>query len=382
MRIGMVVVDLLDVKRVGSERRYGELIRRLRTEGCDVHLFARRWDRDAAQGLACHRIPVGGPEAVLPLVFALGALAVTRRWRSGMDLIHSHAKSLGEDLVSPGGSAHRALLGALDRRDPGWLRLARAWHPRHRSRIVVERWQFRAVRRIVTNSAFSARSLAGAYPAAAGKVQVVHNGIDTEYFSPRVRADVREATRRRLGLAPGQPAFLLVGAGVRRKGTLELLEALAGLAVPAARAILLGRRDAGESVAVDRALDRLRLRDRVTLQDFAPDPRPYYAAADVFVLPTKFDPFSNATAEALACGLPVITTSANGISELMTDGREGFVVADPYDVAGLRAAMAAVLEADRKQMGEAGRGLAETLTWKRHVDAMLQIYADLISESR
>jgi UDP-glucose:(heptosyl)LPS alpha-1,3-glucosyltransferase len=118
----------------------------------------------------------------------------------------------------------------------------------------------------------------------------------------------------------------------------------------------------------------------VILQDFASDPRPYYAAADVFVLPTKFDPFSNATAEAMACGLPVITTAANGVSELFTDGRKGFLVSDANDIGALGQALARMLQTDRIPMAAAARALAETLTWRRHVDAMQAIYAEVLQE--
>ncbi len=380
MRVGMVVVELLDAKRVGSERRYAELIGRLRQEGCEVHLFARSWDARAAEGLTCHRLPVRGPEALRPLAFALAALAATRRWRDRLDLVHSHAKSLGEDVVSPGGSAHRAYLRTLGR-DPTPLHaLARPWHPYHRSALLVERLQFARVRRIVVNSRWSRRQLVAAYPRAARRAGVVYNGVDAEAFSPAGRTELRAAARARLGVGRHEVLFLFVGAGDRRKGLHELLRAFAGLETRPARLLVLGHRDAREETRVSHTLRALRLGDRVLLQPFAPDPRPYYAAADVFVLPTKFDPFSNATAEALACGLPVITTAANGVAELMTDAREGLVLPDPRDVPALLRALERMLDADRARMGEAGRALAETLTWKRHVDAMLGIYADVRRE--
>src|SRR4029079_17104332 len=158
MRIGAVVVDLVDVKRVGSERRYGELLRRLTRRDCELHLFARRWDEAAARDLICHRVPVRGPgarapicprgpargpAALAPLVFALSALRVTRRWRSRLDLVHSHTQSLGDDVVSPGGGAYLAYLRAVGR-DP-WGRGGRpAWRPRDHARAFLARRQLRS----------------------------------------------------------------------------------------------------------------------------------------------------------------------------------------------------------------------------------------------
>jgi len=370
----MVVVDLLEAKRVGSERRYGELIRRIWEDGHEIHLFARRWDPKAAHGLVCHRVPVVGPSSLTPLVFALGALAVTRRWRHRLDVIHSHAKSLGEDIVSPGGSAHRAYVEVLGREGRWLRRLALPWHPFHRLQIAVERIQFARARRIVLNSEWAQRMLLHAYPRAAPRTNVVYNGVDSEYFSPAVCAGLRGPARARLGLAGEEMAFLFVGAGIRRKGLLELLGAFARLRSGRVRLVVLGWQDKKEAERMRGAVACLGLGDRVRVEGFAADPRPYYAAADAFVLPTKFDPFSNATAEALACGLPVITTAANGVSELMTDGLEGMVLADPYNLRGLAEALARLQDADRKRMGEAGRALAERLTWKRHVDGMLAVY--------
>ena len=64
-----------------------------------------------------------------------------------------------------------------------------------------------------------------------------------------------------------------------------------------------------------------------------------YAAADIFILPTIYDPFSNACLEALACGLPVITTRANGFSEIIEDGVHGSIVDCANDLVGLREAL-------------------------------------------
>ena len=75
----------------------------------------------------------------------------------------------------------------------------------------------------------------------------------------------------------------------------------------------------------------LGLDDVVHLLGFLPDIRPAFHASDFFVLPTYYDPCSLVVFEALACGLPVITTACNGAGELMTEGREGFVVPAPDD---------------------------------------------------
>lgn len=375
-RIGMVVNELRDAKRVGSERRYTELIRGLRERGDAIELFAHRWDDGAAAGLRCHPVAAPGPPSLRPLSFALGALLAVRRWRDRLDLVHSHTKSFGDDIVSPGGSAHRAYLATLRREDRGLRGHARPWLPFHRTTLVVESLQLRAARRIVVNSEWSRGQLTAAYPRTAPRVEVVYNGVDARHFAPTVRAALRKPTRDELGLGDRDVVFLFIGAGDRRKGLHELLAAFGGLTAPAARLLVVGHRDRKETARVDARLGRTRLGPRVILRPFTTDPRPYYAAADVFVLPTWFDPFSNATLEALACGLPVVTTSSNGVAELMTSSREGTVVR-AGDADGLRTALTAMLDADRRAMSEAARTLAERMTWARHVEAMSAIYDGL-----
>jgi UDP-glucose:(heptosyl)LPS alpha-1,3-glucosyltransferase len=373
----MVVVDLLDVKRVGSERRYTELIRGLRAAGHEIHLFARGWDAAAAAGLRCHRVVVPGPAALRPLTFALAAGLATRRWRGRLDLIHSHTKSLGDDVVSPGGSAHRAWVRLLASEARPLRRRALPWHPYHLSSMAVERVQLARARRVVVNSEWSRRTLVDAYPEVGGRLEIVRNGVDADAFTPALRKALREPMRARLGLEAGECCFLFVGAGDRRKGLVELLEAFAPMRA-AARLVVVGHRDAREAARVDAAIARLGLASRVVLTGFAADPRPFYAAADAFVLATRFDPFSNATAEALACGLPVLTTRANGVSELLTDGREGFVVADARDRVALADALTALLDpARRRAMGDAARALAEQWPWRRHVAGTLAVYEAL-----
>ena len=379
-RIGMVVGELRDAKRVGSERRYTELIRGLRERGDEIHLFARQWDDAAARGLTCHAVAAPGPTSLRPLAFALGAVVAVRRWRDRLDLVHSHTKSFGDDVVSPGGSAHRAYLATLRIGDPGLRSRARAWHPFHRTTLAVEALQLRAARRIVVNSQWSRRQLTAAYPEATPRVEVVYNGVDATHFEPAVMAALRKPTRDELGVADREVLLLFVGAGDRRKGLHELLAAFRGLQSPATRLLIVGHRDARETARVEATLAATGLRSRVMLRPFTADPRPYYAAADVFVLPTWFDPFANASLEALACGLPVVTTSSNGVAELMTPGREGSIVS-AGDVHALRAALGEILDADRRSMSEAARTLAERMTWTRHVEAMSAIY-DRICDRR
>jgi len=106
------------------------------------------------------------------------------------------------------------------------------------------------------------------------------------------------------------------------------------------------------------------------------------AAADLFVLPTIYDPFSNACLEAMASGLPVITTRANGVAEIMEHWRTGAIVADPRDVAMLADRMVEFLDPQGQEERSAGaRACAEALPLERHLKQMLDLYMDVLREA-
>jgi UDP-glucose:(heptosyl)LPS alpha-1,3-glucosyltransferase len=113
----------------------------------------------------------------------------------------------------------------------------------------------------------------------------------------------------------------------------------------------------------------------------APDPRPFYRAADFFILPTKHDPCSLVVLEALAMGLPVISTRFNGACEVMTDGKHGFVLPDPSEVAALAGAMRKLMDEQTKmRMSEACLELRPKLSYDNHLRALVNIYEQVVSE--
>ena len=113
------------------------------------------------------------------------------------------------------------------------------------------------------------------------------------------------------------------------------------------------------------------------------DPVPYYAAADALVLPSFYDPFGLVVLEAAACGLPVVTSRATGASELLSEGREGYVLDDPADVASWSDRLERLLDpARRRAMGEAARRLALQYTLERNCDALLAIYQERVRPQR
>jgi UDP-glucose:(heptosyl)LPS alpha-1,3-glucosyltransferase len=132
---------------------------------------------------------------------------------------------------------------------------------------------------------------------------------------------------------------------------------------------------AGKQRPFERLARQLRCEDHIRFIGNQRNPIPYYQAADVYVQPTYYDPCSLVALEALACGLPVITTEMNGAGELLTPGREGDILTDPADVAGLANLMEEYLDQSRRiQAGAAARRLAERYSLDRNSHAIIELY--------
>src|SRR5881227_3759793 len=166
------------------------------------------------------------------------------------------------------------------------------------------------------------------------RIDIVRNGVPLEKF--RFGLELREKSREELNLKPDQIALLFAGSGWERKGLLFAVEAAALCKERKIRLLVAGRGNA-------RLYKTKRLRfwreEPVQFLGEVADMLRIYAAADIFILPTVYDPFSNACLEALACGLPVITARSNGFSEVIESGVHGSVVDGAGNLTDLRDAI-------------------------------------------
>ncbi len=238
-----------------------------------------------------------------PLQFADALVAA----RPACDLTMSLERVWRCDVMRAGDGVHCVW---LERRG-GFLRgLRLALNAKHRATIRLEESLYvrRGAGRVIANSEMVRREIIDTYGYPVERIDVVYNGVPLEQF--QFVDGERERARAALGLADGEVALLFVGSGWERKGLRFAIEAVTRLKEKSLRLFVAGRGKANAA-------------DGVTFLGEVTDVRSLYAAADVFVLPTLYDPFSNACLEALAAGLPVITTRANGFSEVIDDGVHG-----------------------------------------------------------
>jgi UDP-glucose:(heptosyl)LPS alpha-1,3-glucosyltransferase len=252
-------------------------------------------------------------------------------------------------------------------------------NPRVRAPLWLEGRQFAAdpPPEVVAISRMVRRDMQEFYRVPDERLHLVYNGVDVKHFSPEACRSRRDEARDRLGLAECETCFLLVAHNFKLKGVRELVEAAALLQTSAVgrdpwRIVVVGK---ANPRPYQQLAERLGCAGRIRFTGPAPDVLPVYAAADVYVHPTWYDPCSLVVLEALACGLPVITTRFNGASELMEDGREGFVLDSPADVGRLAEMMERLLDPRLcGPMGESARRTAEQYPIERNFREMLEVF--------
>jgi UDP-glucose:(heptosyl)LPS alpha-1,3-glucosyltransferase len=356
--VKLLVVARPFVFHGGVETATLGLIRALVEHGHDVHLLAPPAQARIA-GVTHHRLSV--PPLPPSARLLAQALLVRRIARHGTwDIVQSHERTLGQDVYRAGEGCHRAYLAAM-----GGVRSRLAYH---RVVLALERRVLTRTPHVVAIARMGKAEIERLYGTPADRVSVVYNGVDLERFHPRNRGALGPDARREAGVGAGSSVALFVGSGFERKGLATALAALARGA-PSRRLIVLGKgaRTDYETLARERGVE-----DRVAWLGPRADIERWYAAADVVVLPTRYEPFGNVHLEALASGVPVVTTTCAGGAEAIVDASAGAVVA-PDDDVGVAAAMDA-LSAEAPVVCEAARRCAEPFTYATQVAGLTEIY--------
>ncbi|MCX6348913.1 MAG: glycosyltransferase family 4 protein [Candidatus Aureabacteria bacterium] len=379
MKIALCLENFNPV-RGGAERYVSDLAYLLCREGHQVHIHTLSSSVGAGNNLFIHivKVPVR-PKWLRTLSFAL---AVQRQVRNGCyDVIHSFGRTLGMHVFQPlGGSQMASLVGNLRSiNNPNAKALRTLGYfisLRRISYFIVEKAQMRAARLVIAISPMVKSDLIRYNRVEPSKVRIVRNGVDLEKFHPRNIQRYRESIRRDLKVGEKEILILFVAHNFRLKGLLPLIIALARLQSLqpeiSYRLAVLGEGKESHFAALAR---RHGVGGKVIFLGSREDTPRYYAAADFCVHPSFYDPSALVVLEAMASGLPVITTTFCGTSEIISQGKEGFVVDNPREIDTLAETIGRLAEPNRRrEMGEAARRHAEQFPYRRNMQEILEIY--------
>lgn len=305
------------------------------------------------------------------------------------DIIHTNG--VDSPLLGDVFTCHFCERAGLEMEEQGLGRLpATTWRQRLRSwdyhwyrhllagveRLVMGR---HGQRRLIAVSGQVRNDLVSQYGENALGVAVIPNGVDLARFNPQNRARFRRQVRRELGLGAEDILLLFVGYDWERKGLPQLLAALALLEGEKAHLAVVGRGDVAHYATM---AEPLGVASRVIFTGPSSQVERYYAAADIFALPTLYEPFGLVIVEAMASGLPVVTSRQAGAADCITPGKSGLLLDDPADPREVAAKLTQLIGQSRlrQRMGRAARKAVEGLSWDEVARRVLDIYYQVVAE--
>ncbi|HEX4943823.1 MAG TPA: glycosyltransferase family 4 protein [Usitatibacteraceae bacterium] len=358
----------------GAERFVQSAVAALSVQGASFTLVTRGW-------------PDGDGSAIVLDPFYVGSLWRDRGFARAVcaelpkrhfDLVQSHERIACCDVYRAGDGVHATWLAERARIQSPLARLATSLSPHHRYLLAAERELFTSprLRAVICNSEMVRGEIAQRFATPAEKLVLIRNAVDIARFHPGLREEVGGAVREQVGIPRAATVFAFVGSGFERKGVRAFLSALARRR-EAAWAIVVGKDK--RTARYQRLAARLGIGARVRFVGGVSDVRPYLAAADAFVLPTLYDPLPNAVLEAMAAGLPVVTSTKCGAAELIADGVTGFVH-DALDVDGITRSLDRLDPGTARTMGEAARLAVAHLTPDSMGREYLALYERLLAD--
>lgn len=379
MNIALIIFNA-DPQHGGAERYTADIAAALAKRGHRVDLISSRFG-PAIPGVNFITLAASGPTRAARYAAFLNHLDAHLAGKS-YDLIHAMLPVRRCDLYHPhAGMARAAMRSHLSRASTAGRTLARIGNHLNRKRRLFAETEDAMIHGpdkpvVLCLSDYVKGMILDHYPDISDQLVKLFNGIDLNAFDPATHSAARRTIRERFGVSPSANVALMIAQRFERKGLAEVIAATANLVRQsgnaAPRVLVVGKDNPSRSRQLAKQLGA---EERIIFCGQTAQAADFYAAADFFVLPTRHDSCSLVVLEALVMGLPVISTVFNGACEIMNDGRHGFVLSDPADVAALTAAMRRLLDpATRQKMSHACLELRPRLSFDAHMDRLEEIY--------
>ncbi len=369
----------------GAERHASDFLKELAKSGHEVHLFANSWE--PLEGVQFHQVKM----------FKFGAFLKTASFayfvhqelkKHSFDIIQSNEKTLDQTIYRAGDGCHKEWLQRRMAYLPFWRRLFIYINPFHLLTLRIEKkiLEPQSTMQVIAISELGKQEIIRHYGTDEQRIHVIYNGVDLELFHPPCIPGEKEEIRRKYGIQTDAVVVLFVGSGFERKGVPALLQAAAILKrryhsgasqktssfpfqfVIAGKGKLKHYKKKAEALGLEVDKD-------ILFTGIVKERELLFRASDMFCFPTIYEPFGNVHLEALASGVPVITTSASGAAEILTEGVNGYVVQNPADSKEIADKIEKCLnDEQRYNMSREARILAARFTHKANAEAILSLY--------
>jgi len=368
----------------GTERYITNLSKALLNAGHEVHVFANKWEE--ADGVNFHKVPMlklGKTAKMLSFAWFTRNVVQDKRF----DIVQGFGKTVRQDIFRTGGGAHRAWMkeSLVAIRSP-FLRklkyLSRMLSPAQWLTLFIEGQTFKEgnYRRIIAVSERVKRQIMEYYHVPERAIAVIHNGVDLSIFNTDCRNEARARGRKKFGIEESDILLIFASTNFHLKGLEYLIRGMAGVKRPDLKLLVIGGDDSGP---YERLSETLGIGDKIIFAGKGKDMKEFYQTGDIFAYPTLYDPFANVCLEAMACGLPVITSRVNGVSDIITDGVDGLIIDDPSNEAEISVKISTLLDnKKRHDMSEKAQSLARQYGMEMHLEKVLALYKEVSFEKK
>ena len=364
MKIGLAIYNF-DPKKGGAERYGFDLAQRLASRGHEMYVFCAHGIE--APGVTLVRLHTSTwPRWMRNLTFALAHRQALERVRPDVMLGFGNVLEL-DVYQSHGGVQQNWMRQEIASYDNPSERAVKAFLLKNSLNQAIQRMiegypvKNRRFTRIVAISDMVRDHISSHYGIGKDVFDVVYNGVDTGRFRPT------EEKRK-----DGPMKVLFCAGNFRLKGLMPLLKAM-GRVVKEGKDVHLTVMGRGKTQRYQRAIDEAGMDGRITFIGETPVPEEVYRRSDALAHPTYYDACSLTTMEAMASGLPVITTRWNGASAFISP-EEGFVIDEAENIDSLSGAISALTdEARRETMGKNARKKMESFTMEKNAAEMEEV---------
>lgn len=382
-KIALAIEDF-NKHKGGAESYAVSLASTLVESGWETHLFGKNWDGEPSAAIF-HRITIPKllPSWAKMILFALKHKQMVKS--QAFDVILGFGNTLYMNVYQSHGGVHRfstarKLYTEKNKILRSIKRLLIFFSLKDKVRNWIESAPFRLhpKPKIIAISLMIKKDFISFYHIDEKEIKTIYNGIDTAKYNRDLKEHLRSSLRQQLGITDNDVAFLFISYDLKKKGIMPLIEATAKLKklnFTRFKVVVVGERPYSLLL---KQVKRLRIEDTVIFTGPTKTPEDYYANCDVLVLPTFYDACSLVVIEAMACGLPAITTTYNGVAGIITNEKDGYIISHPPHSEELAEAMKALMEHERlKDMSIEASITGKNYSIKRNHHEMIRVFNEM-----
>jgi UDP-glucose:(heptosyl)LPS alpha-1,3-glucosyltransferase len=244
---------------------------------------------------------------------------------------------------------------------------------------LIEKYNIRKAKKIIAISKSAKRDIQKKYNISEEKVKVVYNGVNLDEFTPKNKIRYKDeinSIKKNFGIRKDELIFLFIGNYFQRKGLRYVITALSELKFPSYKLIVVGE---DNFRPYQELASKRRVKNKILFLKKSQKIAKFFALADIFLLPTLYEPFGLVILEAMASGLPVITSKSAGVSELIENGKEGLLLKDPKNPYEIVDKIKKLIKSDtlRGEIAKNARKKAEKYSWEITAKGILDVFESI-----